>query len=101
MQEKRDLVVVMATGYGKSLCYQYPPVFAKGLGIVISPLISLMQDQILSLQVSSFHFMKFSHNIVQFLIKTFLLHFLQPFAYKGIPCVMRNINKFGTYLDKQ
>lgn len=52
-QEKRDSCVVMATGYCKSLCYQYPPVFCNGLAIIISPLIALMQDQVLNLQVSS------------------------------------------------
>lgn len=53
IKEKRDSCVVMATGYGKSLCYQYPPVFCNGVAIVISPLIALMQDQVLNLQLSN------------------------------------------------
>ncbi|XP_043826634.1 Werner syndrome ATP-dependent helicase isoform X2 [Dromiciops gliroides] len=53
LKEKRDNLVVMATGYGKSLCFQFPPVFVGGIGIVVSPLISLMEDQVLRLQMSN------------------------------------------------
>ncbi|XP_041529818.1 Werner syndrome ATP-dependent helicase isoform X3 [Microtus oregoni] len=53
LEERRDNVVVMATGYGKSLCFQYPPVYAGKIGIVISPLISLMEDQVLQLELSN------------------------------------------------
>ena len=42
----KDQCIVMATGFGKSLCYQFIPVYKKSLGLVISPLISLMQDQV-------------------------------------------------------
>ncbi|WOG86011.1 hypothetical protein DCAR_0105205 [Daucus carota subsp. sativus] len=41
-----DSLVVMATGSGKSLCYQVPPLISNKTAVVISPLISLMQDQI-------------------------------------------------------
>ncbi|XP_077201757.1 bifunctional 3'-5' exonuclease/ATP-dependent helicase WRN isoform X2 [Paroedura picta] len=52
LQDRRDNLVVMATGYGKSLCFQFPPVYTGGTGIVICPLISLMEDQVLQLKMS-------------------------------------------------
>ncbi|XP_015000619.3 bifunctional 3'-5' exonuclease/ATP-dependent helicase WRN isoform X4 [Macaca mulatta] len=53
LEERRDNVAVMATGYGKSLCFQYPPVYVGKIGLVISPLISLMEDQVLQLKMSN------------------------------------------------
>jgi ATP-dependent DNA helicase RecQ len=50
--EGQDLLVIMPTGGGKSICFQLPALLKPGVMVVVSPLIALMQDQVTALQVN-------------------------------------------------
>ena len=50
VMEGKDVLAVMPTGSGKSLCFQLPPIVRDGLTLVVSPLIALMRDQVAQLR---------------------------------------------------
>ncbi|MDH6107208.1 DNA helicase RecQ [Anabaenopsis tanganyikae CS-531] len=75
--QNQDLLVVMPTGGGKSLCFQLPALMKKGLTVVVSPLIALMQDQVEALR---------NNNISA----TFLNSSLNPYKVRSREEAIRN-----------
>lgn len=55
IRDGQDVLAIMPTGAGKSICYQVPALLFEGITLVISPLISLMQDQVKSLNEAGIH----------------------------------------------
>ncbi|WP_156289259.1 RecQ family ATP-dependent DNA helicase [Oceanobacillus salinisoli] len=77
--EGKDVLGILPTGSGKSICYQLPAILLEGLTIVVSPLISLMLDQVKQLKASHFK------NVVA------LNSFMNPQERKDI---LRNLHMF-------
>src|SRR6478609_4322090 len=58
--EGRDVLVIMPTGSGKSLCFQLPALELEGTTVVVSPLIALMKDQADALRARGFEVVAFN-----------------------------------------
>lgn len=87
VMDEKDTLVIMPTGGGKSLCYQIPALLFDGLTVVVSPLISLMKDQVEQLQQydipaiylnSSLTEQEYEHNVQRLKNKEIKLLYLAP-----------------------
>ena len=100
---RKDALVIMPTGGGKSICYQIPALIFEGLTVVISPLISLMKDQVVQLRQlgvnaallnSSLTSSEYNKNYVSVMDKKAKLLYLAPESVvkEDISNLLKNVN---------
>ena len=93
----KDVLGIMPTGAGKSLCYQLPALLLEGITIVISPLISLMSDQVKTLNQAGVHAAYINSSLTENQIRTALSYASQG-RYKIIYVAPERLNT-GRFLD--
>lgn len=86
-----DVLGIMPTGAGKSLCYQLPALMLKGITLVISPLISLMSDQVKALNQAGVHAAYINSSLTENQIRMALLYASQG-RYKIIYVAPERLN---------
>ena len=87
----KDVLGIMPTGAGKSLCYQVPALMLSGITIVISPLISLMSDQVKALNQAGVHAAYINSSLTENQIRAALLYAAQG-KYKIIYVAPERLN---------
>ena len=75
--QRKDVLGIMPTGAGKSLCYQVPALMLDGITIVVSPLISLMTDQVKALNQAGVHAAYINSSLTENQIRTALFYAAQ------------------------
>ena len=80
---RRDCLAVMPTGAGKSVCYQVPALLLTGISLVVSPLISLMQDQVRALNAAGIRAAYINSSLTETQIAK-ALHYASEGRYKII-----------------
>ena len=87
----RDALGIMPTGAGKSICYQVPAIMLNGVTIVVSPLISLMKDQVRALNEAGIHAAYINSSLTENQIRTALFYAAQG-RYKIIYVAPERLN---------
>lgn len=97
IQQGRDVLGIMPTGAGKSLCYQVPALMLEGITLVISPLISLMSDQVKALNQTGVHAAYINSSLTENQIRAALAYAAQG-KYKIIYVAPERLNT-ARFLD--